>query len=305
MDVDDRISNNHVEKMVGALRLNSDYNWVSCKGYVYSENNLCEKIGELGIRKFDEKRYAENLLFHRANCASGLYMFRTDAFRLANNGMSIYCKGRIQGQNMQMLIPMALMYGKPYYIDEHLFHYTVRESSLSHGNGDNIYNMMNYVEHIHNIKMEVVNMNGYITLEHKANLKRKLIFFNDKWKLEFLSKYSIEESYVFIKGIFDKYINYSIIKKRCIRIWGVYPMGIWLHDALKAAYPQYTFGYVESDIKKCCDFVKYKDDIDVRDDYIISLLQIHLEIEELLRKMSFIEIKDYLYFQKEIDASNE
>ena len=51
MDVDDRISNNHVEKMVEALRLNSDYNWVSCKGYVYSENNLCEKIGELGIRK--------------------------------------------------------------------------------------------------------------------------------------------------------------------------------------------------------------------------------------------------------------
>ena len=35
-------------------------------------------------------------------------------------------------------------------------------------------------------------------------------------------------------------------------------MGIWLHDALKAAYPQYKFGYVESDIKKCCDFVKYK-----------------------------------------------
>lgn len=69
--------------------------------------------------------------------------------------LSIYCKGRIQGQNVQMLIPMALMYGKPYYIDEYLFHYTVRESSLSHGNGDNIYNMMNYVEHIHHIKMDV------------------------------------------------------------------------------------------------------------------------------------------------------
>lgn len=46
-----------------------------------------------------------------------------------------------------------------------------------------------------------------------------------KWTLEFLSKYRIEESYVFIKEIFDKYINYSIIKKM-YKDMGVYPMGI-------------------------------------------------------------------------------
>lgn len=302
MDVDDRISINHVERMVKTLNLNPEYKWVSCKGFVYSEKDLCIKNGELGIRKFDEKRYAEDLLFHRVNCSPGLYMLKTEAFQIANKGMSIYCEGRIQGQNMQMLLPMAFMYGKPYYLDEFLFHYTVRESSLSHSDGDNIFHMMNYVEHIHNIKTEVVKMNGYITLAYKNTLMKKLKFFNIKWKLEFLCKSSTEDSSVFIKEIFDEYLNNSVIKDRCIRIWGVYPMGIWLQDVLKNLYPQYQFGYIESDKNKCSDLVKYKDEIDVNEDYVISLLQLHTEIEELLCKRSFNRIKDYLYFQKEIDC---
>lgn len=302
MDIDDRISNDHIEKLVEALKKNTEFKWVSCRGYVYDENNMFEKIGELGKRRYDEKRYAEDLLFHRVNCTPGLYMLRTEAFKIANNGMSIFCEGHIQGQNMQMLLPMAFMYGKPYYLNEFLFHYTVRKSSLSHNAGDNIFHIMEYIDHIHTIKTKVIEMNRYISLEYKKKLKRKLIFFNEKWSLESLCKLNVDESDEFIKEIFDKYLNCSSIKNRCVRIWGFYHVGIWLYDALKNAYPHYRFGYVESDKRKCGNLVKYKDEIDVNDDYIISLLQFHTEIEELLHKKSFSTIKDYLYFQKEIES---
>jgi len=305
MDVDDRISDNHIEKLVKVLVGDLNCQWVSCKGYMYNEDNLCEKIGRLGIRNCNEKNYAEDLLFHKVNCTPGLYMLRTSAFRTANNGMSIYCANRVQGQNMQMLVPMAFMYGKPHYLDEFLFYYTVRKMSLSHIDNGNIVNMMKYIEHVQKIKSEVIKMNKHISIEYKNKLYLKMRCFEEKWRLSTLSNFNTKESCVFVKEIFNKYFQNNVINNRCIRIWGYYSDGIWLHDVLKELYPQFKFGYVESDKKKCCEDVIYKDELDVKNDYIVSLLKYHVDIDELLCEKLFKIAEDYIYYEKELNESGD
>jgi len=75
MDVDDRISDNHIEKLVKVLVGDLNCQWVSCKGYMYNEDNLCEKIGRLGIRNCNEKNllamYCNDFAFVRLQWTKG------------------------------------------------------------------------------------------------------------------------------------------------------------------------------------------------------------------------------------------
>ena len=295
MDVDNILDENCISKKVDYLNNHPEKKWVMCKGIVVVEKELNKPIGVLG-ENFGVDEFAEDLLLHRVNCTPELYMVRSRyLFKVLPEGRHIYDDNKRIGHNMQLLFPMAVMYGAPGRIEKELFFYLQRKESVSHSVYGTPESEMRYVEHIQDIKNNTINDCKFLTEKYRNFLYDKMRQFELIWKTQNLKNYNIGLTGEYFETIFECANIKSSVNSRKIAIWGYCKIGIWWHDNLVNLLGDDYIYYVESDINKCDnEQVMYKDNIDFEKYFLIIPIGFHHDIIDLLKEKGYTE-NDYYY----------
>ncbi len=296
-DVDDLMTADHIEKKVGFLKEHPECDIVMCRGYLYDEGNLDVPIGTMGEERAISNLF-EDILFERRRCTQGLYMVRTDVLMRVLPQKHIYDENRRMGQNMQLLLPITLQ-NHIGYIENKLFRYVVRSSSLSHASGQNPEKLLAYAEHVYDIKEHVLNTLP-ISKPYLRFLMKKLELFLCCQKISILSKSKEFEDERYVKTVAMNYVNYSDIKRnqknRNIVYWGKCECT----ENIALCLERYTgirgTAYIDSDARKCNgQDVLYKDSIVKESMYLVIPLEYHQDIVNLLEERGFESHKDFFY----------
>lgn len=128
-DSDDILLPTNIEEKVKYLEKNKSVGLVYCNTNLVKEDNL-NKV----VKKWDKVLYEDRLenvndiLLNKVVLAGGAWMMRSSFFLKQNSSKQIIITG--QGQNLQMLLPIAFNYdmGK---IDKYLFTYVIYKNSHS------------------------------------------------------------------------------------------------------------------------------------------------------------------------------
>lgn len=128
-DSDDILETNNVEEKVRYLEKNKSYGLVCCNTNIVRSENINKVVKKWNkILYKDKLKNFEEILLGNIIFAGGAWMLRSEYFEKINPKREIIITG--QGQNWQMLLPMAYYYdvGK---VDKYLFTYIIYVDSHS------------------------------------------------------------------------------------------------------------------------------------------------------------------------------
>lgn len=130
VDSDDILLPENIEKKVDFLEKNPEYGFVQCLAEMVHEDAPEVPIQTLGRRKpAGEDNLFEDLIYERNVCyGPGVIMARGESIKSSIPSMEIY-ESR-QGQNWQLMLPLAHMY-RCGYIEEILFRVVAHDDSHS------------------------------------------------------------------------------------------------------------------------------------------------------------------------------
>jgi glycosyltransferase involved in cell wall biosynthesis len=133
MDADDILETQNISKKVKFLIENPEFGFVFCQGYMVHESDYNEIIGTLQ-RKHHKDETTKELFWDYLNAKNVLFvpasiLVKSSVLKRVIPNNSIY--ESIQGQNWQLMLPLAYSYPAG-YIDESLFRYVIHEDSHSH-----------------------------------------------------------------------------------------------------------------------------------------------------------------------------
>lgn len=205
-DSDDILDSQNIEEKVKYLEQNRN-----C-GLVYCNTNIVkyEKINKV-IKKWDKVLYKnrlenfEDILLGKIIFAGGAWMLRSEYLEKINPGKKIIITG--QGQNWQMLLPMAYNYdvGK---VDKYLFRYIIYKDS--HSNKKRSYE--EYVKRLIDIETGLIRMLKECNIEETLFYKYKKMletqYINEKLRLSLLYRKNKEAKEL-----------YHICKERNIKLY--------------------------------------------------------------------------------------
>ncbi len=292
MDVDDEIEATHIYNMVTHIQEREDTVYVMCKGEMFLEECPEKIVGVLGRHKTTISAM-EDILFHYENCTPGLYLIKTSALLSCLPEKRIYDKNKRMGQNMQLLLPVANKFGAPLRIDSTTFRYRIRTQSLSHKDNHSLINLMQYIDHIMDIKYNVVN--SLVISKYYSNLlQKKLAVHEALWKMNEVFRFGEEgEEYYF--DIWKELCKEYNRKKRLL-IWGFYEYSQMLYKVLRGRVnSEIEILFVESDNTKWNDIVVGKDEINKKSDFVYVPLEYHEEILAFLSQNDMQEEIDFCY----------
>lgn len=227
-DADDILLEQNIEKKVKFLEEHKKYGLVYCNAEIVDSKNVNKVIQKWNRENsnikeinFEDILIGKNILF-----APGAWMARSEYFLDVRPNREIEISG--QGQNWQMLLPLAYKYsvGK---VNDYLFKYIIYKNSHSHQNRD-YKEALKYIERknkglnlilnnirINNTKMSNKEFNLYMDMVNRFIYLEKLncsILYNNK--KDFENIYSILKNKLNfklkIKCILFKYNLLSIIK---------------------------------------------------------------------------------------------
>lgn len=296
-DVDDFMSVDHIERKVNYLQEHLECDVVMCTGYMYNERDLNTPISTLGEEKAVSTLF-EDVLLERRRCTQGLYMVRTEVLMEVLPDKHIYDANRRMGQNMQLLLPVTLR-DHVGYIKDKLFHYIVRDNSLSHTYEREIAKQIAYMEHGRDIREHVLDALP-ISKNYLYFLKRKLALMICVQKLNLLNNTNETDMLNCAQNICMEYIDYAHItenlNKRNIVIWGKCEYTDKITFCLERYASVHVTAFIESNINKCDGkYVLYKENISPEDMYLIIPLEYHEDIIDALMKCGFVNHRDFFY----------
>ena len=124
-DPDDFLLKDSIRKRVDYLEAHPEYGMVRSNGYQFDENYVQLKP----VTTMKNEYTIEDFCKFKVAWCPGCYMIRMSDFDAVNKDREIFIIR--EGQNIQMLLPVA-SHKKCGYIDEYLYGYLIRGSSLSH-----------------------------------------------------------------------------------------------------------------------------------------------------------------------------
>ena len=190
MDADDYLENYALEKMVGFLNANPQYEFVKGRvRYVYEENEETKTFENHSDYEIENVMF-ENYLFDKnIECYPGLIMVRTDFFDKRVKNRKIYeSRG---GQNWQLILPITYKQ-KCKEINDIIYNYRVRKNSHSKAIEKsfkakcdrynehrkilvNILRNMEYMPRLEKIKYIIMIYVKYFSIELKLNIKKLIM----------------------------------------------------------------------------------------------------------------------------------
>lgn len=192
-DADDILLEQNIEKKVKFLEEHKEYGLVYCNAEIVDSKNINKVIqkwnrdnSNIKEINFKDILIGKNILF-----APGAWMARSKYFLDIRPNREIEISG--QGQNWQMLLPLAYKYsiGK---VDDYLFKYIIYKNSHSHRKRD-YENALKYIERknkglkliLNNIKMSNREFNMYVGMVDRFIYLEKLncsILYNNRKDFE-------------------------------------------------------------------------------------------------------------------------
>lgn len=129
LDSDDILTKDSIEKKVNFLKKNFEYGFVVSSMAVYDENDLNNIKHIKRWKNKERENYFEDLILEKNIIFNG-HLTKSNCFFESNKSKRNYIYPSREGQNWQMLLPLAYNY-KCGYINEPLYKYIVRKNSHS------------------------------------------------------------------------------------------------------------------------------------------------------------------------------
>lgn len=222
-DADDILAASNIEEKVIYLEKNKKCGLVYCNTDIVESENLNKVVKRWNKKLYiDKLKNFEDILLGNIIFAGGAWMLRSAYFRKINPEREIIITG--QGQNWQMLLPMAFNYdiGK---INKFLFTYVIYGNS--HSNKKRTY--VEILKRLENMELGLmnilkkINMNGDLFHKYIKIVERE--YANKKLDLSINYKDNIEAKKMYYNCI-DKHIKiYKKIKlKYYLKLIGIYKL---------------------------------------------------------------------------------
>ena len=129
-DSDDYLFPEYIEKKVEFLEMHPELNMViNPIRHVYEDNMEKEVLVQRRIQKKDDNLFRDFIIGHNSYYPPGGYMITANSFLEVYPDREIY--NSRQGQNIQMLLPIAYMHSYG-YLDDVLYNYIIHPNSHAH-----------------------------------------------------------------------------------------------------------------------------------------------------------------------------
>lgn len=218
VDSDDMLTSNSIEKKVNFLKENTEYGFVVSSMAIYNEDDLNNIKYIKKWRNKKRKNYFKDLIIAK-DIIYIAHLTKTENFFKANKKLDKYIYPSREGQNWQMLLPLAYKY-ECGYISEPLYKCILTKNSHSRRKRTSYEWIKRYenfeillLETLKRIDMKKEDEEYYIKLiKNKTMLQKMSVYFKEKKYKEYCKNYKEIE---FKEMLTIKYKIKYIISKFC------------------------------------------------------------------------------------------